>query len=108
MSSPYDTPPGGDFARYVERLGQPEPVAPRRAAPVAPRRPASRFAPLQRVLQWGLMLYVGYLMLSAAYAPLRQWGGPLALAFGVFAFLRLRKLPWRALAAAAERQRKRP
>lgn len=112
MPAPYDTPPDGDFVRYVEQLGRPapgggaEPAAraqdrPRGRPPRSPApssmRPPGPFAPLRQALQWALLVYVLYLMGVAAFPPLAAWGRPIALAFLVFVFLRLRRLPWRDL-----------
>nr|WP_145546320.1 hypothetical protein [Variovorax boronicumulans] len=105
MPSPYDTPPDGDFARYIEELTRPQPPA---AAP-APKRPprtpvpkaiptaAKPFAPLRQVAQGALFVYVAWLLLSSALPLLAPWGGLVGLAYLVFAFLRLRHLPWRKL-----------
>ncbi|KQP43344.1 hypothetical protein [Pseudorhodoferax sp. Leaf274] len=108
MASPYDTPPDGDFARYIEQLSRLPP--PQAGAPApAPRRPPRRplpqsgpaaaraFAPLRQLVQGALFLYVAWLLLSAAVPLLALWGGLVALAYLAFAFLRLRHLPWRDL-----------
>ena len=105
MPSPYDTPPDGDFARYIEQLTRPPPPVGAPATKRPPRTPlpkaipaaAKAFAPLRQVVQGALFLYVAWLMLSAAVPPLAPWGALVALAYLVFAFLRLRKLPWRNL-----------
>ncbi|MGC3986080.1 MAG: hypothetical protein QM777_15955 [Pseudorhodoferax sp.] len=109
MASPYDTPPDGDFARYIEQLSRrpppqagvpPGPVPkrpPRTPLPRTGPAPARAFAPLRQVAQGALFLYVAWLMLSAAWPLLVPWGGLVGLAYLVFAFLRLRKLPWRDL-----------
>ncbi len=104
MSSPYDTPAEGDFARYVEQLGRPAQAAPSRSRPVAPRRATGLFAPVRRVVQLGLVLCVAYLMLAPLIPALRPWGGSLALGFAVYAWLQLRGLPWRGLSMAVARQ----
>jgi hypothetical protein len=108
MASPYDTPPDGDFARYIEQLTRPQ--APQAGTPTPKvKRPlrtplpkasptvARAFAPLRQVVQGALFVYVAWLMLSAAVPLLAPWGGLVGLAYLVFAFLRLRKLPWRNL-----------
>lgn len=106
MGSPYDTPPDGDFARYIEQLSRrPPPQAdaavsrrpPRTPLPKAPPAGAKAFAPLRQVVQGALFLYVAWLMLSAAWPLLAPWGGLVGLAYLAFAFLRLRHLPWRKL-----------
>ena len=58
---------------------------------------AKAFAPLRQLVQGALFLYVVWLMLSAAVPLLAPWGALVALAYLVFAFLRLRHLPWRNL-----------
>jgi hypothetical protein len=105
MHSPYDTPPDGDFARYIEQLTRPQPPAGAPAPKRPPRTPVAKaipaaakaFAPLRQLVQGALFLYVVWLMLSAAVPLLAPWGALVALAYLVFAFLRLRHLPWRNL-----------
>lgn len=112
MASPYDTPPDGDFVRYVEQLSRPAtPMAPTggtsaRRRPARTAVPTTRpdrtqmaavFAPVRQVVQGALFAYVAWLLLSAAFPRLARWGDLVALAYLVFAFLRLRRLPWRAL-----------
>lgn len=108
MPAPYDTPPEGDFVRYVERLSRSaptgvEPSRPRRAGR-PPRRPtpaaapaASAWAPLGAVLRVALTALVLYVMAVALLPSLAVLGGPLLLAVAAYAFLRLRRLPWRDL-----------
>jgi hypothetical protein len=129
MTTPsvYDTPPNGDFAKYVEALGRaaetrvlqqqsavhpaaaPQRGSPRQARPapsaahaVTPTtRPAaglSAFAPVRSMLKLGLMLWVGYIVASSVFPPLAVIGWPLLLCFAVVAFVRLRSLPWAGLA----------
>ena len=108
MGSPYDTPPDGDFARYIEQLSRrppPQAGVPSGVAKRPPRTPlpttgpvaTKPFAPLRQVAQGALFVYVAWLMLSAAVPLLAPWGGLVGLAYLVFAFLRLRHLPWRKL-----------
>ncbi len=104
MASPYDTTPHGDFVRYIEQLTRPQ--APASTPATASRRPAraprpvarpavaSTFAPLRQVVQGALFLFVAWLLVSSALPLLAAWGGLVGLAYLVFAFLRLRHLPW--------------
>lgn len=103
MASPYDTPPDGDFARYVEELSRrPSPGQVPRRPPRAPQPQAhgaqpAAFAPVRPVVQGALFVLVVWLMLCAAVPALAAWSALVALAYLVFSFVRLRHLPWRAL-----------
>ena len=126
--SPYETPPDGDFARYVEQLSRMPPEvtgAPTMVKPTgqaAGRRPprtaqaavasahevraaARPFLPVWHVLRWGVVVLVGYQVASALYLPLANFGGAVLLAYLAFAFFRLRALPWQQLVDALNRHR---
>lgn len=128
--SVYDTPPNGDFARYVEELGQQatlrllhrattavqdaaSPAPPRRgraptavvAAPQDATASGARMKErLAQLFQWGLAALVVFVMASAAYPPLALAALPLLLAFGALAWVRLRLLPWPELMARARKR----
>ncbi|KQP22605.1 hypothetical protein [Pseudorhodoferax sp. Leaf267] len=119
--SVYDTPPNGDFARYVEELGQQSAarlLAASGAAPAATRTPgrtarpdaagrtapAQGFKPVRQVLQLGFVLWLAYTVGSAFFPPLAVIGWPLLVFFIVAVVVRLKALPWADLAQAARRE----
>lgn len=119
--SVYDTPPNGDFARYVEELGQQSaarlleasgavPAATRRAGPRTARPAAADaavaaraqgFKPVRQLLQLGFVLWIAYSVGSAFIPSLAVIGWPLLVFFIVAAATRLKSLPWSDLVQAA-------
>lgn len=131
MPSVYDTPPDGDFARYVETLGHESAARLLQQGAAAPtagqRRTSARAAqsahsahsaqpvpsaqtpvtgaralpPLRKMLKLGFVLWLGYTLVSSLFPRLAVMGWPLLIFFAVAAFARLRTLPWADLAQAA-------